>query len=65
MAKIFISLLLVSPILLMQNPSNWELKEDKDYIKVYVRDYDTGIKEFLGETVVDGHIDSVFSFIMN
>ena len=65
MAKIFISLLLLSPILLMQNPSNWELKEDKDYIKVYVRDYDTGIKEFLGETVVDGHIDSVFSFIMN
>ena len=43
MAKIFISLLLLSPILLMQNPSNWELKEDKDYIKVYVRDYDTGI----------------------
>jgi len=48
-----------------QNTTNWELKKNQDNIKIYTRNLNTGIKEFLGETIVNDNIDNVFSFIMD
>ena len=65
MTKIFFSLLLVFYTFSIQEPSEWELKKDQDYVQVSVRNLDSDTKEFLGETIVNGHIDSIFSFIMD
>ena len=65
MTKIFFSLLLVFYPFWIQNPSEWELKKDQDHVQVSVRNLDNDTKEFLGKTLVNGHIDSIFSFIMD
>ena len=65
MTKIFFSSLLVFYTFWTQNPSEWELKKDQDHVQVSVRNLDNDTKEFLGKTLVNGHIDSIFSFIMD
>ena len=48
-----------------QNLNDWELKKNQDNVKVFTRSLDNGIKEFLGETILNSTMDSVFSFIMD
>ena len=48
-----------------QNLSDWELKKNQDNVKVFTRSLNNGIKEFLGETILNTNMDSVFLFIMD
>ena len=64
MTKIFFSSLLIFYTFWIQNPSEWELKKNQDHVQVSVRNLDNDTK-FLGKTFVNGHIDSIFSFIMD
>ena len=42
---------------------NWELKKDKDSIKVYIRNVDESTKEYLAETIIRSDIDNIFNII--
>ena len=41
----------------------WELKKDKDSIKVYIRNVDESTKEYLAETIIRSDIDNIFNII--
>ena len=47
-----------------QNLNDWELKKNQDNVKVFTRSLDNGIKEFLGETILNSTMDSVFSWVV-
>ena len=42
---------------------NWELKKDKDSIKVYIRNIDESTKEYRAETIINSDLDNVFNTI--
>ncbi len=42
---------------------NWELKKDKDSIKVYIRNIDESTKEYRAETIINSDIDNIFNTI--
>ena len=42
---------------------NWELKKDKDSIKVYIRNIDESTKEYRAETIIRSDIDNIFNTI--
>ena len=44
---------------------NWELKKDKDNIKVYIRNVDQSTKEYLAETIIRSDIDNIFNTIID
>mgnify|MGYP001169381642 FL=1 len=41
----------------------WELKKDKDSIKVYIRNVDESTKEYLAETIIRSDINNIFNTI--
>jgi hypothetical protein len=42
---------------------NWELKKDKDSIKVYIRNVNESTKEYRAETIIRSDIDNIFNTI--
>ena len=42
---------------------NWELKKDKDSIKVYIRNIDESTKEYRAETIINSDLDNIFNTI--
>ncbi len=42
---------------------NWELKKDKDSIKVYIRNVNESTKEYRAETIIRSDIDKIFNII--
>tara|TARA_B100001063_G_C16774098_1_gene563809 strand:+ start:2563 stop:3150 length:588 start_codon:yes stop_codon:yes gene_type:complete len=42
---------------------NWELKKDKDSIKVYIRNVNESTKEYRAETIIRSDIDNIFNII--
>ena len=42
---------------------NWELKKDKDSIKVYIRNVNESTKEYRAETIIRSDIDKIFNTI--
>ena len=45
------------------NYDNWELKKDKDSIKVYIRNVNESTKEYRAETIIRSDIDKIFNII--
>ena len=41
----------------------WELKKDKDSIKVYIRNIDESTKEYRAETIINSDLDNIFNTI--
>ena len=57
--------MVLTPYLFGINYEEWELKKEKNNIKVYLRDKDSFTKEYLDETIINSDLNSIYNVILD
>ena len=59
------SIMILIPYLFGINSEGWELKKEKNNIKVYLRDKNSFTKEYLAETIINSDLNSIYNVILD
>ena len=59
------SIMILIPYLFGINSEEWELKKEKNNIKVYLRDKDSFTKEYLAETIINSDLNTIYNIILD
>ena len=59
------SIMVLTPYLFGINSEEWELKKEKNNIKVYLRDKDSFTKEYLAETIINSDLNTIYNIILD
>ena len=59
------SIMVLTPYLFGINYEEWELKKEKNNIKVYLRDKDSFTKEYLAETIINSDLNTIYNIILD
>ena len=65
MKILILSIMVLNPYLFGINYAKWELKKEKNNIKVYLRDKDSFTKEYLAETIINSDLNSIYNVILD
>ena len=57
--------MVLTPYLFGINSEEWELKKEKNNIKVYLRDKDSFTKEYLAETIINSDLNTIYNIQSN
>ena len=57
--------MVLTPYLFGINSEEWELKKEKNNIKVYLRDKDSFTKEYLAETIINSDLNTIYNIILD
>ena len=57
--------MVLNPYLFGINYAKWELKKEKNNIKVYLRDKNSFTKEYLAETIINSDLNTIYNEILD